>query len=1027
MHPAFLLFVLFQSALAQDQWRLVHRDGSVENVWGTPRLSSGQKAEIQAAWVWSGERTPRKVEVESIGAEKRPRDSAWLDVRVVRQSRTRPPSDLRVIAGPISMWRDLPESALPNWPVPANGRIALPHDPRERWRLRVAGQGEGTWWVDTQPGRSSALLSPGPADDLRIEIIGPDGSAVALVTGTLLEGEPRAGGQRAWVSTRSEAGQIEIPALPDRETVTLSVLSFEHAPAIVQGRPPDLPRHIRLPAGGTLSGRLATAGGKPVAGASVRIESWVAPRVKQVVSFQGRSMEDGRWSVGGLPPGPAVLQIQASGFAPLHEPIEVAPGAVDLGVRQLEPGARLDVLVVDEDGSPISGAKVWIASGLAATSDARGIAVFSGLPVAPAELKGKARRHLEGKVRVNPPFAAPARIELRRAATLTGRMVDETGAPIPDGSIEVRQQSCSAEHGLDGEGRFDLDVPSGEALELVLRSPAALEVRRPEEPGQPGEIRDLGDLVARTGLTVLGRVVSPQGRPVAGARVWLPRAGSEGPVLAWARRDLLQAVTGPEGTFRLTGLAPGPTLLRVDAAGFARAHLDLTLPSESPSVDAGEIRLSPGGALRVLAESAPAGALARADMRSLWLDLDFATAEIRDGEALFRHLPPGKITVSVLADRTLLCERQVEVAEGAEQEISCGRDGMAVHGTVRVGGVPAGPGLLSWRSPAVPSQSRIDNQLSPGGVRQQQVFGMGRPQVDVTVSEDGSFVTNELGPGIWKVLWQPLAGSATGEREVEIPRTEQAEVRLDFPGVILTGVVLDEDGEPAAGARVRELGTGALAFSAADGTFGLPGPDGAAQASIEAEREGLASPVVDIALEPGRAPEPVRLTLGRRSPPQIDILVVDGGGQPAANAFVFLEEEARGFRILTTGGDGRVTATMTQPFPTHVRLAASSGSVWSLGPWVSWDEARSGLTTALDGSAALEILSEERAGIPHILSADGWDVAALLASLGAPPALRPGVPARIEGLPPGLYTVTVDGAGPTVTIRPGETTAAQID
>lgn len=1024
MHSAILLFVLIQSALAQDQWRLVHRDGSVEAVWGAPQLSAEQRSEIQAAWVWSGERAPRKVEVGTIGKEKLPPDSARLEIRVVRQIRSRPPADLRVIAGPISMWRELPEGALPNWPVPANGRLALPYDSRERWRLRVAGHGEGTWWTDVQSGRSPVTLSAGSADDVRIEVIGPDGAAISPVIADILEGEPRAGGQRAWASARSEAGPIEIPGLPDREAVRLSVFSAAYAPAVVQGRPPDLPRRLRLSAGGTLSGRVADAKGKLLQGATVRVETWSSPRVMQVVLLQDRSREDGSWSVAGIPPGPAILQIQAPGLAPLHEPIEVAPGAVDLGLRHLEPGVRLSVLVVDDEENPVPGAEVRTGSGVSTTSDSKGMAVFSGLPAAPAEIRGSARRHLEGKGRVNPPFTAPARLELRRATTLVGRLVDEAGTPILDGTVQVNQPNCFAEHRLDGEGRFELDLPPGVPLELVLRSSTAVEIRRHEEAGQAGEVRDLGDLAASSGLTVSGRIVGPHGGPVPGARVWLPRAGTDGPVLAWARRDLLQAVTDAEGKFRLTGLSPGPTLLRVDAAGFARAHVDVAIPAEPPGIEAGDIRLSEGGTIRLLAAGAPEGALARADLRNLWLDLDFVTAEIREGEATFRHLPPGRMTVSVLADRSLLCEREIDLAEGADQEVECRRDSMAVHGTVRVGGVPAGPGILSWRPPDTPGPGRIDNHMSPGGLRQQQVFGVGRPQVDVTVAEDGVFATAELGPGFWKVVWQPMAGSATGEREVEIPRTERAEILLDFPGLMLSGVVLGEDGQPVAGARVRALETGALAFSAQDGSFGLPGPESATQASVQAEHEGLASPVVEIALEPGREPGPVRLTLGKRSPPRIEALVVGSDGLPVANAFVFLEEEGRGFRILTTGADGRAAAAMAPPYPGRVRLAASSGSAWFLGSWVSWDEARSGLIAALDGSASIEILGGEHAGIPRILSAGGWDVAALLLSLGMPPALSPGAPLRIDGLPPGPYTVAIDGTGSTVMARAGETAEA---
>ena len=56
-----LLLVWLKLALFQEQWRLVHRDGSVEAAWGTPQLARERRGDLVAAWVWSGVRVPRRV------------------------------------------------------------------------------------------------------------------------------------------------------------------------------------------------------------------------------------------------------------------------------------------------------------------------------------------------------------------------------------------------------------------------------------------------------------------------------------------------------------------------------------------------------------------------------------------------------------------------------------------------------------------------------------------------------------------------------------------------------------------------------------------------------------------------------------------------------------------------------------------------------------------------------------------------------------------------------------------------------
>lgn len=1022
---ALLLAGWFQAVLSQDQWRIVDGRGAVQEVWGAPRLSEAERSEVLSAWVWSELRAPRKVAPDRIGLERFKDDPARLNVRVVRRAAGRPPADLRVIAAPSEMWSEIPEASLPSWPVPAGGRLALPLDPGRPWRLRVAGRGEGSWWVDVRPGHTAALLASSPSPGIDVAVLDPDGNPVQAVHASLQEGAARAGTIRTWANARGEAGRLLAAGLPDEHEIAVTIHHPLAAPLVLRGVPSALPRRVRLSPAAVLTGRVGGARGAPLAGAVVEAEAWTSSAVPQVYRVRATSDARGAWEVRGLPPGQVALTLRAPGYVPLLETFDLEAGTKDLGLRTLETGTSLDLQVVDDEGAPVPGARVTDRQGLSeAVADGRGIARFSELPLAPLELRGTAQRHLLGTARFNPPFPSDARLVLNRALGLTGRLVDPSGKPVSPGSARIESGTCFSEAWLDAEGRFDLDVPPDTRGEVVLRSPFTQELRVPLAPGEPGEVRDLGDLAASAGLLVTGRVETGEGAPVPGARVWTTRQGPDGPAVSWATRDLLQASTDAEGRFRLTGLVPSaPAVLRFDAAGFARAQVELLpKPSEESAVDLGTVILRGGAAVRVRVDpdTVPAeGALARVDLGRRWLDPDLLTAAVVEGEAFIPGVPEGAVTVSVLAGRQLLCAQSVNVPAEGELDVDCRRPPLTVSGQVVSGGVPAGAGLLSWQ---VPSQvpARIDTIVSPAGLRQQQVAGLGMPQVDVQVGADGRFQTGELMPGRWQVSFRPQQGAVTGSLTVEIPpQVEQFETVLPFPGRGLAGRVVDQEGAPAEGARVREMTTGALAFADADGRFSLPGLK-PGKAVVQAQLGQQASDLLETVLEPDREPEPVVLVLGDAKPPTLVVRVVDAGKAPVPGAFLFVEEQGKGQRLVVASADGTAKVTLEPPLPAQVRVAAFAGGAWGFGRWTSLEEALQGLTVQASGGGALLLETEERQGVPSIVTQDGWDLSWLLRQLGAPPFVSAEKPFEMTGLPRGTYSVSLAGASLALQVGTGE-------
>ena len=95
--------------------------------------------------------------------------------------------------------------------------------------------------------------------------------------------------------------------------------------------------------------------------------------------------------------------------------------------------------------------------------------------------------------------------------------------------------SRSTEEAVQPDGRFVIDLPPATAAVLVLTSGRTTALRLPIAPGEGGEARDLGELIAPFGQVVLGRLVRDEDLlPVAGARVWALRSADD-PLLAWGQ------------------------------------------------------------------------------------------------------------------------------------------------------------------------------------------------------------------------------------------------------------------------------------------------------------------------------------------------------------------------------------------------------------------------------------------------------------------------------------------------------------
>ncbi len=284
-------------------------------------------------------------------------------------------------------------------------------------------------------------------------------------------------------------------------------------------------------------------------------------------------------------------------------------------------------VVFEADGKPAAKASVWISKKMApVTADEGGRFAIEGLPAGQVEvhatLFGSDAAPLDARLTLpEAPRIFDHDLVLPRGLILKGRVVDEkTGAgvgkvglnylPSYQGDEVPTMSSLMATTGPDG--RYRLVVPPGRGT-LELRGippefpqPGPRSIGQPAGPkfskaleGRNGQEVEVEDFRLAKGGAVVLRVVDPEGRPVANARVDI-RDMSRGFNQEPGRTDA-------QGRFEVAGL-PGDRMTIVDIAAEGRP-IGETIEIPDPGAPAAngegrEVRLRPLVALsgRVLDE-----------------------------------------------------------------------------------------------------------------------------------------------------------------------------------------------------------------------------------------------------------------------------------------------------------------------------------------------------------------------------------------------------------------------------------------
>jgi hypothetical protein len=588
-------------------------------------------------------------------------------------------------------------------------------------------------------------------------------------------------------------------------------------PAREAGQPvPDL--RIVLRAGRTLFGSVIDGGRRPVAGARVSLRA-TAPtsfrarlRATHFSDQNARAPEvptdaAGRFELKNLAAGTFDLTVRARGFAPLTVPALAVPegkGATDAGTVMLAPGASIRGLVADPQGNPIDGAEVRAKKaereelprpmrGDPGPADA--VTAADGSFVledrSPGESLDLAVTHPSYGPGSAPGVAVPSealiRIVLLPTARVAGRTLDPDGRAVAGASVflsEEESRSFGGQSALMSSGRFHRGVSDDEggfSFDGVSPGPFSVSAHAPRR--QQAELKNLEvkagqdltglELVLAPGAEVTGKVLSPEGRPVADAHVALVEASEE----RYASFSSLRATTDVDGQYRIDGLSPGKRTLEARAEGYRRAVRDVELAAAAVVDFALERGLEASGRVVDDAGNPIAGVDLVLFASQFSADTPRAASEA-DGTFRFSGLQEGTYRLMASKDGYAPDRRGTKVTlagspvSGLEVKLSGG-------GTIT--------GRLTGVEFSQLSRVRVSANLTSSG------------QVDA----EGIYRIPNLPPGRWTVKAVVPNTPLHAEGVVNL-EPGASEVRLDLQlggGRTLTGVVLS-NGEPLTGASL---------------------------------------------------------------------------------------------------------------------------------------------------------------------------------------------------------------------------------
>lgn len=457
--------------------------------------------------------------------------------------------------------------------------------------------------------------------------------------------------------------------------------------------------------------------------------------------------------------------------------------------------------------------------------------------------------------------AAPLAAADESHATFRGRLVEADGQPaanlavtlieyrseltatfgedafddLPADSAELLRATTRS----DADGRFELPGASAERLHLlgIDLGAARATLRLIDQSPARGSVTEIGDVMLAAGVTLRGRVVDREKRPLAGVRVralpafalpLLPAlldlalreqrpdrpflAAAPGAVFLerprWAASleaalPLPTTLSAADGSFELPHVAFGRITLSLDHAGFVAVSHTAAPSADATQHDFGELLLSPGATARFqlrAGDQLPIGARVHAGPAERLGELGIAAF----GRELGSWPAGGEVeldAVPIGAETLLALQRH---AGGPAQVL-----GPFAGDRVEVALPPVGAVELRVRDASGAPRDDVEFRFMVLGEAAAPLRGFGQPwDLDPLVQREseGRYRLRDLPLGDLMVLARaPGSGFASKVTRVA---AEPALLELALPVEVPRRLqVVDPAGEPIAGAEVTALST----------------------------------------------------------------------------------------------------------------------------------------------------------------------------------------------------------------------------
>ena len=728
---------------------------------------------------------------------------------------------------------------------------------KSRWlQASAAGYQAGRSRVESAAGGDAPAIALAPASSISGKVLDSeggllDGVAIKLrilpQSGRLSVAHRSRMGQ-GWSGRTTSRGIFRVAGVPSGVMFELTFEAAGLAPQTLEIEPLEPFENrsdieVVMRPGRVAVGRVVDEADVPVAGAAVRLES-PPPTADLMTAMRMMHARDdgedepthltdaeGRFEIADLAVGRYDLQVRASGFAPAKVPgvrVTESGDEVDFGTVVLVPGATIDGRVSDSSGAAIAAAEITLGlenqgfmpvgppdSQPRTTTDAKGrFSLGDLLPGQPVSVTVSKKGYgSETRSSVKPPTEEPLTFVLEPAGRLSGRVVDERGAPIRGAMVNVQQdrrvravsmtvsRSRPGWARTDAEGSFSIEDVDAGKLQVTAAAESYQQKRLDVEmaAGQAIEV----ELVLVPGAVIEGAVTTADGAPVAEAQIIVTQQQSElfggDSISANGRSDV-------EGRYRVTGAPTGPATIIVYREG--RQGLRKAVEVR-PGTNIVDLVLAPGFEVSgqvVAPDGEPVGGAA--------VTIHQAT---QPGMAHFSRGSPRELSA---ADGSFT----LSDVEAGKYAVSASLEGFAPARSEAFEVAGDVSGLLLELRRGATLRGRVlglefDELGSLAIMAYSQQGGMRRGLVDYSAE----FVFDNLAPGQWHVQAQVAGSGRSSTMQVEVPEgVSEVEKDIEFgTGYTLTGIVLD-GGQPLAAAQVTasdsvsSLGHGS---TGADGRF----------------------------------------------------------------------------------------------------------------------------------------------------------------------------------------------------------------